>query len=103
MSRPISAMMLSGDNDSCLMIMVCFNPSEAYVSRDNKHIGFIEAGKLQTAPKTATPSDRECKLITRAYFALLVALDAATDYTCERDPFTTKSRPQDTMRTHNED
>lgn len=77
MGRPVAVMGLDGDNDKHLMVVVCLNPPEAYVNKDNKHVGHIVAAKVVPAKDAAILSEREHTAVIRAHFALKNALENA--------------------------
>lgn len=74
MGRPVAVAGLDGDNDKHIIVVVCLDPPEAYVSKDQKHIGHIVAANVIPVKGAALPSDREHALIIRAFFALRGAL-----------------------------
>ena len=77
MGRPVAVMGLDGDNDKHIMVVVCLSPPEAYVNKDNKHIGHIVAANVVPVKDAAILSEREHTAVIRAHFALKVALENA--------------------------
>jgi hypothetical protein len=71
--KQVAVMALDGDEDKTLMVVVCLNPLDAYVSKDGKNIGHIVSGKLNPV-KDAKFSEREEKLIIRSSGLLFTAL-----------------------------
>lgn len=74
MGRPVIVSGFDGDNNKTILVVVCLDPPEAYASKNNKHLGFIVAGKLIPDKDAEPVSEREHKLIVRHFFGLRAAL-----------------------------
>jgi hypothetical protein len=66
---------LDGDDGKHMLLVVCLNPSEAYVSKNQKHLGFIVAGQLVPDPD-AQVSANELRTINKAYIVMQTTLDS---------------------------
>lgn len=77
MGRPVAVMGLDGDNDEHIMVVVCLNPPEAYVNKNNKHVGHIVAAKVVPVKDAPALSERESVAVIRSHFALKGALENA--------------------------
>lgn len=82
--RPVAVMGLDGDDGKHILVVMCFNPIEAYVSKDQIHAGRFINGNLEP-PKTKDEkeaaripklSERETEMIIRTWRALRNALGA---------------------------
>ena len=59
------------DNGKFIMVVVCYEPFEAYASKDQKHLCFIREGKLVMPDKDPqSVSQREEQMLLRTFFAL---------------------------------
>lgn len=61
-------------DDKTILVVVCRNPSQAYASKDQKHIGFLREGKLVPEKGAPAITEKDHAMIIRAYQALTVAL-----------------------------
>lgn len=62
-----------GDNKT-ILVVVCRNPSQAYCSKDQKHIGFLREGKIVIEKDAPSITEKDHTMIFRAFQALTVAL-----------------------------
>ncbi len=74
MGRPVIVSGLDGDDNKHILVVVCLEPPEAYCSKDQKHVGFIQGGKVVPAKDAKPLSEREHTLVIRHFFALRAAL-----------------------------
>jgi len=74
MGRPVAVSGFDGDNDTHIIVVACLEPSEAYASKNQKHLGFIVGGKLVPAKDAPLVSEREHSLILRHFFGLRALL-----------------------------
>ena len=73
--RHVSVVCLGADNGKTILVVCCINPSEAYASKDQKHLCFIRGGKLVLPDKDPQPiSANEEIMIVRAFYALQLVL-----------------------------
>lgn len=67
MGRPVVVACVDGDGDEHILVTVAEQPTEAYASKNNKHLGFIRDGKLEVDKKaTVSPSENSSILTTYA-------------------------------------
>lgn len=74
MGRPVVVSGLDGDDNKTILVTVCLNPPDAYVSKDQKHIGFIREGHVVPDKDVKPLSEREQTLVMRHFFALRATL-----------------------------
>lgn len=77
MGRPVAVMGIDGDDQEHILVVVCLDPPEAYVNKNNKHVGHIVAAKVIPVKDAPPTSEAERTRIIRAHFALKGALENA--------------------------
>ncbi len=58
-SRDVAVMTMDADDGKIMMVVVCSKPSEAYITKDQNNIGFIEDGKFKPKNKSMSLSENE--------------------------------------------
>lgn len=67
MGRPVVVGCVDGDEGAHILVTVAEQPTEAYASKNNKHLGFIRDGKLEVDKKAVvSPSENGSILATYA-------------------------------------
>ena len=67
-------MSLTAEDGKTILVVVCRQPSQAYCSKDQKHIGFLREGKVVPEKDAPTITEKDHHMIMRVFQALTVAL-----------------------------
>jgi hypothetical protein len=74
MGRHVMVATVDGDEGSTILVTVCVDPTEAYASKNQKHVGFIREDAF-LPDKGAQVSEPEVKAILLAHHFMVDALN----------------------------